>query len=338
MQKIRWAIWATGEIAEKFCKALRANPQDHEILCVLSRSQQKAEAFAKTFSIPFAYSDPQAMLGHAQVDIVYIATPNASHCDCALAALAAGKHVLCEKPLAANYSQTQRMISLAQEKRLFLMEAVWTHFFPAILKVRQWIEQGRIGRVLRVNASFGIRCNPDNWRMTSAEDSGSALQDLGIYCLTIASFGLGLCPEEIKSYALVEHGVDQMFTAMLKYSADQYAVIQGGFYAKEENRATIVGEKGFIVIDPYHLCPRGASLYDGTGSSDPLDVRCAESFYQDYAHGMAFEAAHVAQCLRQGKLQSDVIPHEKTLQYAKIMDSLRAEWGCAYVDDAHRQA
>ena len=163
---IHWGILGTGFIARKFAEDYRF-VKEGKILAIASRSQERAEAFGKKYELEHCYGSYQSLLENPSIDAVYIATPHSEHYKNTLQALEQGKAVLCEKPAAVNAGELKAMIELAEAKKLLFMEAMWTSFLPAIQKARQWIDDGAIGKVRWIQASFGYehhvrnRCRRD---------------------------------------------------------------------------------------------------------------------------------------------------------------------------------
>lgn len=198
---VRWGILATGLIAETFTKDLLVDPKTRDVhdiehtlvAAASSSSKSRAEEFLRNVSAPSSakgYGSYEELLRDENVDIVYIATPHSHHYQNALIALEAGKNVLCEKAFTVNAAQAKILVALAREKNLFLMEAVWTRYFPLSIYVRETIESGKIGHVSRVFAENSMANDPEaTWpnnqhRMVNPDLAGGALLDLGIYSLT----------------------------------------------------------------------------------------------------------------------------------------------------------
>ncbi|KAJ4344392.1 uncharacterized protein N0V89_012132 [Didymosphaeria variabile] len=198
---VRWGILATGGIAKTFTKDLLVDPATrgvqhlrHTVVAAASSSSvSRAQDFLNDTGAPAdakAYGSYQELVSDPNVDIVYIATPHSHHYQNAMLALEAGKPVLCEKAFTVNAEQLRKLADKAKEKELFLMEAVWTRYFPLSIYVREQITSGRIGPVARVFADNSMACDPEvQWkdgtnRMVNPELAGGALLDLGIYSLT----------------------------------------------------------------------------------------------------------------------------------------------------------
>jgi len=156
-QKIRWGIVGIGGIAHNFANTL-AILSDAELVAISSRTKESAEKFANEFNVPNRHVGVGAIAGEKDIDAVYIATPHLNHKDETISCLEGGKAVLCEKSFAMNTPEVIQMIDCAREKNLFLMEAMWMYFFPAMVKVREIIASGAIGEVRLVQAKFCFKC------------------------------------------------------------------------------------------------------------------------------------------------------------------------------------
>lgn len=198
--QLKWGILATGGIAETFTRDLWPNPEtrgvkdiEHKVVAAASSSSvDRAKAFLKEVRAPEtakAYGSYKALVQDPEVDIIYVATPHSHHYQNVRLCLEAGKNVLCEKAFTTNAKQLEVLITLAKDKNLFLMEAVWTRYFPLSIYVREIITSGKIGPVSRTFADLSIGCPPektfaDTHRMVNPQLAGGALLDLGIYALT----------------------------------------------------------------------------------------------------------------------------------------------------------
>ncbi|KNG49164.1 oxidoreductase domain containing protein [Stemphylium lycopersici] len=198
---IRWGILATGGIALTFTKDLLCDPTTrgvkhlkHTVVAAASSSSEsRAKDFLKEVGAPSdakAYGSYEELVKNPDIDIVYIATPHSHHYQNAMLCLEAGKNVLCEKAFTVNAAQARKLAEVARSKNLFLMEAVWTRYFPLSIYVREQITSGRIGPITRVISDNSMAFDPENsfpdgkHRMVNPELAGGALLDLGIYALT----------------------------------------------------------------------------------------------------------------------------------------------------------
>jgi predicted dehydrogenase len=215
---IRWGILGPGRIAHKFAQSVKCI-EDAEITAVGSRSIERAAQFATEYSISRAYGSYIDLASDPDVDIIYVAAPHPAHFECALLCLKAGKAVLCEKPFTLNASETKVLIKTAGASKLFLMEAMWMRYLPAIVKVRELLAQGTIGEVRMIKADFGNRIpwEPAG-RLLNPELGGGALLDVGIYPISFASMVLGPSPTKITGVAYLGETCDQINFSIAKIS------------------------------------------------------------------------------------------------------------------------
>jgi dihydrodiol dehydrogenase / D-xylose 1-dehydrogenase (NADP) len=323
MNKVKWGIMGPGAIAHSFVKGLQVLP-DAAIFAVGARAIEKAAAFAQLYDIPNVYGSYEEMLDNPEIDIVYIATPHTLHKECTLMCLKAGKAVLCEKPFTINAEEAEEVISYAQKAKLFLMEAMWTRFLPAIVKVRELLKKEVLGEIRQVKADFGFCCawEPEN-RLLNLKMGGGALLDVGIYPISLASMIFGVQPSNIQSIAhLGETGVDEQFMAVFGYQDGKIASLSGAIRTDTPQDAWIIGTKGYIQIPDF---------WHATSVNLCLKGQPAESIQLSYdATGYSYEAAEAMRCLRQGKLESDIMPLQESLSIIQTMDVMRKQWGLAY--------
>lgn len=320
---VKWGILGTGWIAAQFTSDL-AYAEGAEVCAVGSRSRQSAEAFAQQHNIRKAYGSYEELARDPEVDIIYVATPHPMHKENVLTCLEAGKAVLCEKPFTVNAADTEDLIRIAREKHLFLMEAMWTRYLPAIRKVRQWLEEGRIGEVQLLKADFGFRTewNPQG-RLFNPELGGGALLDVGIYPISFASMVFGTAPSSVAATAyLGETGVDERFSLQFAYEDGKAACLNGAIRLQLDNEARIYGTKGSIRIPDFFMA-RKAELH--------LHGEAVETFeYKGERKGYAFEAEEAGRCLREGLTESPDMPLAETLAIMRTMDGIRRQWGLVY--------
>ena len=218
--KFRWGILGAGNIAKKFCAGVQALA-DHELVAVGSRSQEKADQFGAQFNIPHRHNSYEALAADPAVDAIYVATPHPMHKDHSLLCLRHGKAVLCEKPFTINAAEAKVVIDEARRLQIFLMEAMWTRFVPAVVEAKRLIDEGAIGEVRMINADFGFRAgfNPAS-RAFDPALGGGGLLDVGVYPISLASMLLGR-PNRIATLAeLGQTGVDEQSAFILGYPGD----------------------------------------------------------------------------------------------------------------------
>jgi predicted dehydrogenase len=199
-KKIRWGILSTGYIAHQFAEGLTVLP-DAQIAAVGSRNADTAVEFAARYDIPRGYANYEELVRDPDIDVVYIGTPHSFHKENTLLCLSAGKPVLCEKPLTMNAADAEAVVITAREQKLFVMEAMWSRFLPALVKAKQMIDDGVIGDLQIVASDFGFAAPFDpKSRLYDPELGGGALLDIGIYPVSLASMILGP-PDRITSMA-----------------------------------------------------------------------------------------------------------------------------------------
>jgi len=319
----RWGILGTGGIATAFAKDL-SFVENTEKTAVGSRTKESAVKFAEEHGVSRAYGSYEELVQDPDVDAIYIATPHPFHKENVLACLRAGKAVLCEKPFTINSGELEEIIQFARDKKLFLMEAMWTRFLPAIRKVREWIDSGKIGEVLLVKADLGFRARWEpEWRLLNPNLGGGALLDVGIYPIAFASMIFGTKPEKILSTAHIgETGVDEQFSILMSYPSGKTATLNGAFRMDLTNEAYIHGTEGYIRIPSFNSA-KSAFLYK--------DGKEIATFHDDrQSAGYAFEMEEVGRCLNQGLLESPVVPLDESLEIMKLMDKIRGQWGLKY--------
>jgi predicted dehydrogenase len=319
---IHWGILAPGNIAHQFADGLKATP-GAKLLSVGSRSREKADAFADKYDAPKRHASYEALAADPDVHVIYIATPHPGHKEAALLCLAHGKAVLCEKPFTVNAKEAEEVIQSARAKDLFLMEAMWSRFFPAMAHVRKLLNDGAIGEPLMLQADFGFRAGVDpNSRLFSPALAGGGLLDVGVYPVSLSSMIFGT-PSQIAGVAKIgETGVDELAAMSLLHPGGQVSSLTTGIRVNTPQEATILGSEGSIKLHaPWWKL--AAITLNANGKSEEIALP-----YD--GPGMNFEATEVGNCLRAGKTESDILPLDETLSIMKTLDTLRAQWGLKY--------
>ncbi|MCY4061189.1 MAG: Gfo/Idh/MocA family oxidoreductase [Chloroflexi bacterium] len=321
--KIRWGLIGLGWISRKFAKGLAFVP-DAEVYAVASRSQEKADAFGAEFGASKCYGSYEELANDPNVDVAYIGTPNNYHLSQTLLCLKAGKHVLCEKPFAVNAKEAKVMIECAREKNLFLMDAFWTRYFPAMYKLRELLAEKVIGDVMLVTADFGGRgpVVPEK-RHFNPDLAGGAMLDVGSYCIQFASMIYGKPPTDIVSQvAIGETGVDELSVLVFKYSDYEMATLTSAIRLSTPHEARVIGTEGYIAIPNFWHPDELTVVRSGQA---PETLR-----FPYEGEGFQFEAIEVGQCIRAGLTESPVYPLDETLTIMETMDRIRADWGLRY--------
>ncbi len=325
---VKFGIIGTNWITERFIEAARM-VQGFKLTAVYSRTQERAEEFANQYNVPKRFTDLNEMATSNDLDAVYIASPNSFHAEQAILFLQNGKHVLCEKPLAANASEVKRMIETAKNHQVLLMEAMKSTLLPNFQVIQDHLH--KIGPIRRFFSSYcqyssrydkykeGIILNAFN-----PEFANGSLMDLGVYCLfpLIVLFGE---PKEIKATSIIlDSGVDGEGSILLKYD-DKDAIIM---YSKITNSylpSEIQGEKGSIIIDKIHT-PEKVEIHYNDGTTEPLTVEQSRP-------PMYYEVKEFIELIQKGKTESTINSYKNSYTTMQTVDKVRDETGLVYLSD-----
>ncbi|MCL4249924.1 MAG: Gfo/Idh/MocA family oxidoreductase [Anaerolineae bacterium] len=337
MSKTRWGILSTGYIAGMLAEGLSV-VDDAELVAVGSRSQANADAFADRWGAQHRHASYEALAADPDVDVIYVATPHPYHYENTLMCLNAGKHVLVEKPFALNARQAGEMIALARQKGLFLMEAMWTRFIPAMAQVRQWLADGEIGDVqlVRANLSFHHDFNPES-RLFKRELGGGAMLDVGIYPISFAFMVLGSPTSVFSTATLGPTGTDDRSAYMFGYEGGKTALLSSAVRLNVPVEADIIGTDGMIKIHQSWINPRKITLGklapEGVVNRLIFEGRLYDTqtlHIPTEGNGYNYEVMEVGRCIQAGKQESDIMPLDQSLDIMRTMDTIRGQWGLTY--------
>jgi len=321
--RIRWGILGTGKIAHQFANALRRMP-DAELFAVGSRSAGSAGRFADEFEVVRHYASYAELVSDSDVEVIYVATPHSCHAENTRLALDAGKAVLCEKPFTINAAQTREVIKSARERKLFLMEAMWTRCFPLMKKLRELLASGAIGEVRQLTADFGFRAEyQDEPRLFGPEFGGGALLDVGVYPVSLASLLFGPPTKIVSAANLGPTGVDEEASVILTHGRGEMAILHTAIRLETAQEAIITGTQGRIRIHSPWWRPVAMTLSRDDKPDERLDFPLEGNGYE-------YEAIEVMSCLRAGKLESPLMPLDESLSIMETLDAIRAQWGLKY--------
>lgn len=254
---LNWGILGTGNIAKVFADAL-GNSQTGTLRAVGSRQSKSAQKFADAYSDVSTHGSYDELLANPNVDAVYISLPNHLHCEWTVRAAQAGKHILCEKPLAANFAEAMTMLEAARRHKVFFMEAFMYRCHPQTTKLVQLIRDGAIGEVRQIQANFSYNMGEalDNIRQQN-ESAGGGIMDVGCYCMSMARLVAGAAndkdfaePLEIKAIAHIgeKSRVDEWATATIKFPGEILASLVCGTRVNVDSTLRVWGNKGDIQI------------------------------------------------------------------------------------------
>lgn len=376
--QLKWGILATGGIAETFARDLWVNPEtrgvkdiEHVVVAAASSSSaDRAKAFLKEVRAPEsakAYGSYKELVADPNVDIIYVATPHSHHYQNVMLCLEAGKNVICEKAFTTNAAQTEALIKKAKEKNLFLMEAVWTRYFPLSIYVRDIITSGKIGTVCRTFADLSIgnapeKAFPDSHRMVNPDLAGGALLDLGIYALTWVFQTLYLTQKSPKAPTVTsaiqkyKTGADEMTTMLLTFPRDGLPDAHGlattamRVASDPDKKGSagpairVQGDKGEIQVFHPAFRPTKTKLVLADGTVEEKEFLqpgpdkssgWKNGFGGDWqpesaGQGMFWEADECAFALKEGRKEGKYESLEESLVIMKVMDEVRRQNGLVY--------
>jgi predicted dehydrogenase len=311
----RWGIVGLGKIAHHFVRDLALLPQAR-VQAVASRSDERAQAFAQQYGIPQAFGSYEALAEVAGLDAVYIATPHPDHARLAIFFLERGIPVLCEKPLAMNSQEVEAMIQCAQQRGVFLMEALWTRFLPATEQLLKLQREGALGELSSLKADFGFKAvrDPES-RLFNPALGGGALLDIGIYPLFLALLLWGP-PAALHGKLLYgDTGVDEEMALVLEYSGNRVALLHATFRHTTSCEAQLFGSKGQLRIHPRWHESRQLTLKPYEGPEEQFH-------FERRGKGYHYEQAHVMHCIRQGLPESPLLPLAFSRELMQLMEAV----------------
>ncbi len=320
---IRWGILGLGRIAHKFAQDLVTLP-DAQLVAVASTDQARADEFAAQYGAPMAFGRYEDLLTVDDLDVVYVATPHVNHHENTLMLLRGGKGVLCEKPFGMDAGQVGEMVETARTNGVFLMEALWSRFMPALQQAHRWVTDGTIGEVVSLKADFGFVApfSPEG-RLFNKELGGGALLDIGIYPLFLSYLMLGKPATLRASATFGQTGTDEQNGMVLTYNSGAIAVLDSTLLAKTDCLGIIYGTKGTVRIHSRFHEAKTVTLE--LIDHDPKIVS-----FDRLTHGYTYEAQHVMDSLLEGRTESDLWSLDDSLALINLLDAVRAETGIVY--------
>ncbi|EZP26792.1 Gfo/Idh/MocA family protein [Microbacterium oleivorans] len=317
---LRWGVIGTG-IADQFVHAIHAHTVQRAV-AVTARDAEKTRAFADAHGIGSVHASVDALVNDPEVDVVYVATPHPLHREQALAAIAAGKHVLIEKPIALNAADAREILDAGRAAGVLVAEAMWTRYLPQADVIRQVLDAGLLGEIDLVRADFGSLVDVDpTSRMFDPALGGGAMLDLGVYIVAFASSIIGP-PTTIRAVGtLADTGVDDSATIALKTDAGAQAALTTTFGAVTPIEASVFGSRGRLdVLSPFYG-PVGLRL-----SVDGADVEEWRDDAMPQVHdGLSYQATAFASYVGEGLSESPVHPHDEVVSVLATIDEVRRQ-------------
>jgi len=353
---INWGILGAGNISSQFVHDLCLsnekgdNEVKHIVRSIGSSSKTKGQAFIESNCINSMNNEGvipnvqtyDEFFANDQIDVVYVGTPHPLHKDQVIQALENDKHVLCEKPFTINSADANEVIQLAKKKKRYLMEAVWTRFFPSITLLKKYIfEDKLLGKINRLFVDFAYDADIENLPVTSRlrdiKLGGGSLLDIGIYSITYARIlldnkvGTEAAEFRTKSFLTLDpvDKVDYTSSILMKYADGKQGILTCSNYTDgKEPFLRLEGSKGTLEIWATNpACPKKFRI-TFKDKSNPIE-------YEDNSgyNGFIYEADAVAKDIVLGNLENDTMPLSETLLVMKIMDGVREENGLEYAED-----
>ncbi|MBP2365253.1 Gfo/Idh/MocA family protein [Pseudonocardia parietis] len=309
---VKWGVIGPGRIADSVVPDF-AHVPGAEPVAVASRSAERGEAFARRHGIGRVHTGYRAIIEDPDVDVLYIATPHPQHRAISLAALDAGKAIMVEKAFTVSSVATREIATVARNRGVFAMEAMWTRFFPAIIRLRELVAEGAIGEVRSVQADLGVRNRtPVEDRFYSAELGGGALFDLGVYVVSFAQMLLGSPSVISATGALTPSGVDIEESILLGWPGGRSAALQVSLQCAMPGSARVIGTEGWIEVPPRFHHPDRIVVH--RYGADPEEIVLPGT-----GRGYAHEIDEVTRRVAAGETESPVMPLADTVAVQDIM-------------------
>lgn len=317
-RKIRFGIIGAGRIAQKFATGL-SHVEDAQLTAIASRNIESADNFGNMFTIEKRYGSYKELVEDPDIDVVYISTPNSWHKEHAILCMENKKAVICEKPFGISKAEVEEMIQVAKTNGVFLMEAMWTRFFPVVKAVRELVRKGVIGKVKMIEGDFGFESDTGygDIRFNKALGGGS-IMDVGIYPISFASMIYNTQPTQIKALAHIgQTGVDEEAAVIFAYENGGMALLSSALTTETPRNMYIVGEKGHIHIPNVWYAETAVVRINGEDDS-VIDLPIE-------GNGYNYEIQEVVSCIQNGKLENDIMPLSETLDIIETLDRIKEE-------------
>ncbi len=322
---MRVGIVGAGWIAEKAAITLKGL-KGATALAIGSRSKEKAEAFANTWGLPRAYGSYSELIDDPDVDLVYVATPHSHHYNVTREAILKGKPCLVEKAFMANHAQSQAIVRLARERKVFLAEAIWTRYQPVVPLIRTMIAEGRIGEPRLITATLGYSMG-DKPRIMRADLCGGALLDLGVYAINFVSMFCDAPFVDITSQCVKSAtGMDLTNAITITLANGVLANVQSSASCVGDNIGVIAGTEGNIIIDNINN-PQTVTL------NGPDRTFVSKVAVPRQITGYEYQFVACKEAMAEGLLEPPQMPLDETLRIMRVMDGLRQKWGVHYPMD-----
>jgi predicted dehydrogenase len=329
---VRWGVAGPGPVADKVMRDLVHVP-DAVLTAVGSRSAERARAFAVAHAglaghgqVPAAHGSYRALVADPGVDVVYVATPHPQHRALALAALAAGKAILVEKSFTVTPAATREIAAAARAAGRFAMEAMWTRFFPAVLRLRELVADGAIGEVRTVTADLGVRYPADPAPASYHPEQGDGLLfHLGVYPVSFAQMLLG-APAGVVAHGVAhESGADVEESVLLRYPGGRSALLFASLRSPAPGEARVLGTSGWIQVPPRFHYPSRIVLHRVGRDPETIDLPVIGA-------GYSHELTEVTERVAGGHTESEIMPLADTVAVQDVLAEIAGQLGLRVVE------
>ncbi|KAJ0182342.1 hypothetical protein K1T71_001711 [Dendrolimus kikuchii] len=323
---LKWGVAGVGMITHDFLTAMATLPAgQHKAIAIAGKDLDRVHRLATLHKIGTAYEGYEALARDESIEIVFVSVLNLQHYEITKLMLENGKHVLCEKPMGMTYNQTKSLVDLSREKKLFLLEGMWSRFFPAYDALDQHISSGGLGDIYHISIQFGVEIN-DIERNLMKDLGGGAVLDLGIYMLQLVQFIYKDPPTDIVCTGhLSKSGVDESISCALKYKDGKTATLSAHTRTTMTNKAEIIGTKGAISLD-YFWCPTVLHI-SAANSTEWTLPKGKYKFHFHNSAGLSYEIQECYDCITKGLQESPKMNLDESILLSKLTDTMRAQMG-----------
>lgn len=316
---IRFGIVGAGNIAHTFAEDVKFS-KDAVITAVASRDLNKAEAFKEQYDIQYAFGSYEELAKSDKVDAIYIATPHNFHMEQSVLFMNHKKHVLCEKPIAVNVEEFEKMVAAAKENNVLLMEAMWTRFLPVTLEVREIVKSKKLGKLKHADIEFGfdMKGRAEEGRLFNINLAGGSLLDVGIYPV---AYTLNITDKPIKTIeataSFYKTGIDTECIINIVFEDESTAELISSFKENRNNIAVLDYEKGKVIVQDFW-------------SSQKYFINDEEFSLPHIGNGFSYQIDSFVDTLDKGLLENSIMTHDQTRKTMVLLDKIREIIGLKY--------